>query len=106
MTTHIKTQINGVNVDQLISTVDAIKENPQLARFQFRAHNEWIDGGRSRTTIKDFYGAGQEDNSRNKSFTMDGDEPEVLLGSNNAPNTVEAVLHALASCLSVCRCNL
>lgn len=101
MTTHIKTQINGVNVDQLISTVDAIKENPQLARFQFRAHNEWIDGGRSRTTIKDFYGAGQEDTSRNKSFTMDGDEPEVLLGSNNAPNAVEAVLHALASCLSV-----
>ncbi|MFU8772308.1 MAG: OsmC family protein [Anaerolineales bacterium] len=101
MTTQVSTQVNGVNVDQLVATVNAIKDNPELARFQFRARTEWLDGGHSRTTIKEFYGAGQEDTSRSTPFSLEGDEPPVLLGNNAGPNAVEAVLHALASCLSV-----
>lgn len=96
-----RTFLNGVNLEQLLATVDAIKANPGLARFAFRATGEWIDGGRSRTTIQGFYGAGQEDTSRTRPFVLEGDEPPVLLGSNAAPNAVEAVLHALASCLAV-----
>ena len=92
---------NGVNVDQLIATINAIKENPDLAHFHFRAKNEWVSGGHSRTSIQSFYGAGGEDTSRRKPFFLEGDEPPVLLGSNTGPNAVEAVLHALASCLAV-----
>jgi uncharacterized OsmC-like protein len=101
MTTQTPTQVNGVNVDQLVATVNAIKQNPGLARFQFRARNEWIAGGHSRTSIQGFYGAGQEDASRSRPFILEGDEPPVLLGGNAGPNAVEAVLHALASCLAV-----
>lgn len=101
MTTQTPSPVNGVNVDQLVSTVSAIQENPDLARFQFRAHNEWLAGGHSRTSIKGFYGAGQEDMSRSQPYVLDGDEPPVLLGSNAGANAVEAVLHALASCLAV-----
>ena len=101
MNTQIQTRMNGVNVDQLMETIDAIRENPDLARFQFRAQNEWVDGAHSRTTIQSFYGAGQEDTSRSRPFTMEGDEPPVLLGENAAPNAVESVLHAIASCLAV-----
>jgi uncharacterized OsmC-like protein len=92
--------INGVDVDRLSGTIDHISTDPTLARFQFRARNQWIDGGHSRTTIKEFYGAGQEDTSRTEPFVVDADEPPVLLGHNQAPNTVEYVLHALAACLS------
>jgi len=92
---------NGVNVDQLIGTINAIKDNPDLAHFHFRATNEWVSGGHSRTTIQSFYGAGSEDTSRSGPFILEGDEPPVLLGSNAGPNAVEAVLHALASCLAV-----
>jgi len=92
---------NGVNVDQLIGTMNAIKDNPDLAHFHFRATNEWVSGGHSRTTIQSFYGAGSEDTSRSGPFILEGDEPPVLLGSNAGPNAVEAVLHALASCLAV-----
>ena len=46
---------NGVDVDRLFGTVEAIKGDPQLAKFQFRATNEWIDGGHNRTSIKNFY---------------------------------------------------
>jgi uncharacterized OsmC-like protein len=101
MTTQTPTQINGVNVDQLVATVNAIQQNPDLARFQFRAHNEWIGGGHSRTSIQGFYGAGQEDTSRSRPIIQEGDEPPVLLGGNAGANAVEAVLHALASCLAV-----
>ncbi len=93
--------LNGVNVDQLVGTVNAIKADPGLARFKFRATSDWIEGGHSKTTIQGFYGAGQEDASRTRPFYMEGDEPPVLLGTNAAPNAVEAVLHALASCLAV-----
>jgi uncharacterized OsmC-like protein len=101
MTIQTASRTNGVNVDQLVGTVNAIQENPDLARFQFRATNQWVHGGHSRTTIQGFYGAGKEDSSRTRPFVLEGDEPPVLLGENNGPNAVEAVLHALASCLSV-----
>ncbi len=93
--------VNGVDVGQLGATVAAIQANPELARFAFRATSAWVGGGRSRTEIQGFYGAGLEDTSRQRPFVLEGDEPPVLLGTNTAPNAVEAVLHALASCLAV-----
>lgn len=101
MTTQISTKLNGVDLDQLIGTINVIKETPEVAQFTFRAHNEWVNGGHSRTDIQDFYGAIQEDSSRSEPFVIEGDEPPVLLGENHGPNAVEMILHALASCLAV-----
>lgn len=92
---------NGVPVTQLMETVEAIQADGDLATFRFRAHNTWLTGGHSRTRIQRFWGAGAEDTSRTEPFVLEGDEPEVLLGTNQAPNAVEAVLHALGSCLAV-----
>jgi uncharacterized OsmC-like protein len=97
---HVTTIVNGVDLDRLSGTIGAVTADPALARFQFRGRNHWIDGGYSRTTIKDFHGAGQEDTTRTEPFTVHSDEPPVLLGQNRAPNTVEYVLHALAACVS------
>ena len=94
-------EMNGVNLDQLHGTINAIKDNGDIAFFKFRSKTEWINGGHSRTEIKDFYGAMQEDNTREKPFVLEGDEPGLLLGQDHGANAVEAVLHALASCLTV-----
>jgi hypothetical protein len=59
-----ETKVNGINIDQLFSTIDLLKENPELAKCRFRATNKWIDGAHSRATVKDFYGPGKEDTSR------------------------------------------
>ena len=95
------TLTNGVDVGKLLATIDAIKANPELANFQFRAETEWKSGGHSRTRIQSFHGAGAEDTSRSKLFAVEADEPPVLLGSNAGPNAVEIVLAGLASCLAV-----
>lgn len=97
---HVTSVVNGVDLDRLSGTIEAVAADSALARFQFRAGNHWIEGGYSRTTIQGFYGAGQEDATRTQPFTVDSDEPPVLLGQNRAPNTVEYVLHALAACVS------
>lgn len=92
--------LNGVNVDRMGDTVQAVQRNPSLAAFQFRAANRWIAGGHNRSTIHSFYGAGQEDTLRTHPFVLDADEPPVLLGEDHGANPAEYVLHALAACLT------
>ncbi|MFQ5962907.1 MAG: OsmC family protein [Candidatus Scalinduaceae bacterium] len=92
-------KVNGVNVDQLFKTIELIKEKPEIARFKFRATNKWIDGTHNRATVKDFYGAGQEDASR-EPMVFELDEPPVLLGKNLGTNPVEYLLVALSGCLT------
>jgi uncharacterized OsmC-like protein len=91
---------NGVDSEQLYGTLDAIKANPELGIFQFRARNHWIDGSHNRSTIRGFYGAGQEDVTRTESFVIDAGEPAILLGSDTGANPAEYLLHALAACLT------
>lgn len=98
-TTEQTTIRNGVNIDQLLGTIDAIKENPDVASFRFRARNQWLGGGHNRTTVEEFYGACQTIPHGHGPFVLDADEPPVLLGTDQGPNPVEYVLTALASCL-------
>jgi uncharacterized OsmC-like protein len=91
--------VNGVNVDELFKTIDTVKRQPTVATFKFRAGNQWLGGGHNRTTVRNFYGAGQE-HARRQPFVLDADEPPVLLGEDNAPNPVEYLLTALAACVT------
>ncbi len=92
-------QVNGVNVEQLFQTIDAIQVTPKIAKFTFRAKNQWQGGGHNRTTINEFEGACQR-HTRAQPFVLDNDEPPVLLGKDIGANPVEQVLHALAGCLT------
>ncbi len=92
-------KVNGVNVDQLFNTIEQIKENPEIARFRFRARNSWVNGTHNRATVKDFYGALKEDASRDP-LDFEIDEPPVLCGRNLGANPVEYLLVALSGCLT------
>jgi uncharacterized OsmC-like protein len=100
MTTITETIRNGVDTQQMYGTLDAIKAQPELGRFEFRARNHWIAGAHNRTTIQGFYGAGQEDASREQPFVVDAGEPAILLGTDTGANPAEYLLHALAACLT------
>ncbi|MFB5631596.1 MAG: OsmC family protein [Nitrosopumilaceae archaeon] len=98
-TTQIENHVNGVDTKKLSDTIDAIKENSDLAKFNFCAKNQWVNGGENRTTIKDFYGAGKT-HVRSKPFVLTKDEPPIFLGNDHGANPVEYALTALAGCLT------
>ncbi len=93
-------QTNGVDVGQLMNVIGEIEADQNYAQFQFRATNQWITGGLSRSRIKEFYAGNAEDTTRKQAFTLDVDEPAIAAGRDSAPNAMEYVLHALASCLT------
>jgi uncharacterized OsmC-like protein len=90
---------NGVNTATLFATIDVIRNDPELAKFQFRASNRWIAGTHSHSTIDGFFGAKQE-MQHVTAYTADSDHPAVLVGEDKAPAPVEYLLHALAACLT------
>lgn len=91
--------VNGVNVEELFTTIGAIKATPAIAKFRFRIHNQWEGASQNCSTVDGYDGAGQQ-LSRSKPFVLKADEPPVLLGKDAAANPVEYLLHALASCLT------
>jgi uncharacterized OsmC-like protein len=90
---------NGVDTATLFATLDAVKGDTDIAKFQFRATNRWVNGTHSQSTIHGFHGAMQEMTHR-QPFTFDADHPPVLVGADNGPTPVEYLLHALAACLT------
>lgn len=98
-TTRERRPMNGVDVPTLFATLDAVRDAPEAARFQFRATNRWVSGTHSRTTIEGFFGVGQEQEHR-REYVLEADHPEVLVGTDEAPSPVEAILHGLAACLT------
>jgi uncharacterized OsmC-like protein len=95
----VSTNLNGVDVDRLFETINAIKQLPRLADFKFRLQNRWINGGQNTSTIKNFYGANQV-HEHKAAFVLNADEPSVLLGDDSAPTPVEYLMHALVSCVT------
>jgi uncharacterized OsmC-like protein len=99
MTTIENSTRNGVDTATLFATIDAVKGNNDIAKFQFRATNKWINGTHNQSTIHGFFGAMQE-MAHQQAFTFDADHPAVLVGKDNGPTPVEFLLHALAACLT------
>ena len=91
--------MNGVDTPTLFATIGAVKGQPELGSFQFRATNRWQQGTHSRTRIEGFHGAGGE-HAHAREFTYDADHPAVLVGRDQGPTPVEFLLHAIAACLT------
>ena len=99
MTTAQGTHRNGVDTATLFATLDAVGANREIAKFQFRATNQWISGTHNRSTIHGFHGA-MQDLTHTESRSYDADHPAVLVGNDHGPTPVEYLLHALAACLT------
>lgn len=96
-TTSSKT--NGVDTKALFGALDAVKAQPEAAKFQFRATNQWQSGTHSTSTIHGFFGLGADQTHR-QAHVYDADHPEQLVGTDVAPSPVEFLLHALAACIT------
>ena len=102
MNTAIQTRqiINGIDTEQITGLSGNIQQDENYGRFRFRASNHWLNGSRTRSRTQGFFAGGREDSSRKQAFGLDSAQPNFLGGDNSAPNPVEHLLHALASCLT------
>ena len=91
---------NGIDIDQLVATIGAIKEQPSISTFTFKATTTWKEGTLNYAEIGHFVHDGARV-ERPQPFRLTGDEPPVLLGANRGPNAVELVLAALGFCYGV-----
>ena len=91
--------VNGIHMQTLLGTVNAIEQEPDLGASKFRASNVWLGGNHNRSTITGFYGAKQEI-AHKKKFILDADEPPILAGNDEGANPVEHLLNALAACVT------
>jgi uncharacterized OsmC-like protein len=91
--------VNGIHMETLQGTVNAIEQDPELGQCKFRARNTWLNGNHNRTTVTGFYGAKQEI-AHKQQFELHADEPPILAGNDEAANPVEHLLNALAACVT------
>jgi uncharacterized OsmC-like protein len=94
-----KNLVNGIDTETLGETVEAIRENPELGESRFHIKNKWLGSAHNQTTVRSFYGAGQEI-EHSQEFKLDADEPFVLGSYDKAANPVEHLLNALTACMT------
>src|SRR5512141_759301 len=79
--------VNGLDVDNLMKVVEAVKQKWEMGRTTWKASTTWKGGFKVETCSRD--------------FKLLADEPEMLCGTNTAANPVEMVLQAYGACLSI-----
>jgi uncharacterized OsmC-like protein len=90
---------NGVNVEALLGAREALTAQPAGAKFTWRATCKWISGTHSQSTVKGFFGLGEEQSHRTE-FTFDADHPEIFASEDKGATPLEMVLSGLAGCLT------
>jgi uncharacterized OsmC-like protein len=90
---------NGVNVKALMDARAALTDAPAAAQFQWRATCKWQNGTHSQSTVKGFFGLGEEQKHKT-TFSFEADHPEVFASEDHGATPVELVLVALGSCLT------
>ncbi|WP_347311664.1 OsmC family protein [Defluviimonas sp. SAOS-178_SWC] len=94
-----KVAINGVDVPTFIATLGVVGQQPDIAKFTFRANGEWLSGTHSRTAFSGYFGAMAEQEHKAR-YTIDGDHPQVLCGTDNGVTPVEMLLAGLSACIT------
>lgn len=90
--------INGIDVEALKSFADSAAEDPEKAKAKFAVQTRWTGQTRTVSSVKSYGLLGE---TYERSFTIEADEPQELLGNNTAPNPQELLMAALNACLSV-----
>src|SRR5262245_24450723 len=93
-----KNLLNGIDVDFLRATIDAVAADPALGQTHWSVTTRWRGGARSDTRVESYRIGGRE---VEKDFTIHADEPLELGGTNRHANPREYLLAALNACMTV-----
>ena len=90
--------LNGIDLDYLGETIEAIKANPASGMTKFHVTSTWQGQTRSETKVRSYVLGGQE---IEREFQFQIDEPTELCGTNQFPNPQEYLMGALNACMMV-----
>ena len=91
---------NGVNVDDLMTAIEAVKSDPQNGKLTFTVRSKWENGFKAKHTTGDF-AVGKEAGNREHNHSLDTDEPHEILGGDQGISPAETLISSLAACLTV-----
>ena len=96
---HREPRCNGVDTATLFATLDAVKGQPEIAKFQFRATNTWVDRDPQPLDVLRLLRrhAGDAAQARDRGRLR---PPGRARRQDNGPTPVEYLLHAIAACLT------
>ncbi len=100
-TTNTQSTVNGVDLDALRATADAVRGDRKLGEVTFAVNGAWQTGFQLKSETGGLVQAGETDETRAGKFQMSSDEPSSLLGTDTAVSPAEFVLQALAGCYTV-----
>jgi len=92
-------KVNGLEVNDITQMVTGVKANPGMAQATFSAVTSWVSGFHNKAAVAGFK-LGGVNMSHGKTFTIEGDHPKELLGTDLGPTSVEVVLAALGHCIA------
>jgi uncharacterized OsmC-like protein len=98
MLDQVKSRVNGLDLEALGETVEAIEQNAGLAKATFEVTTRWDGQTRSESTVEGFTLGGER---ISRSHKIVADEPRELLGSDGAPNPQELLMAAVNACMTV-----
>jgi len=90
---------NGIDLPFLLDARQALTDNPDAARFQWRASCSWVNGTHSHTVVEGFGGLGAEQ-AHTTAFHYDVDHPLCFGSEDHGPTPTEILLVGLAGCLT------
>ncbi|HVU29620.1 MAG TPA: OsmC family protein [Sphingomicrobium sp.] len=94
----VKSRVNGIDLNALGETVEAIEADPKKALVAFDVSTRWTGQTRSETVV-DGYTLGGERIAR--SHKIVADEPFELLGGDSSANPQELLMAAFNACITV-----
>lgn len=93
-----KTEVNGIDVQYLRDSIEAMSQDPSLAITQWNVTTRWKGGTRSDTHVQNYTIGGR---LVEKDFRIRIDEPLELAGTNQFANPQEYLMAALNACMMV-----
>jgi uncharacterized OsmC-like protein len=92
--------LNGVNVDDLMAAIEAVKMDPADGKLTFTVNTNWKGGFKAEHKTAD-YAIGKEAGQRGNPHALTTDEPAEVLGTDTGISPAETLISSLAACLTV-----
>jgi uncharacterized OsmC-like protein len=91
---------NGVNVDDLMTAIEAVKTDPANGKLVFNIRTRWNNGFKASHSTTG-YMVGKEEGKHVQNHTIETDEPKEVLGTDSGISPAETLMSALGACLAV-----